>query len=231
MFQYQLRDKDNYIEVRVGDAFDNNGSLIIPINNYFDVSLWWNVKKAKSIQNKLISKFYSNKEDHLSSDISKKIELGKPYEIWTAIEIEQDNKKFYLLVNSTKKNNNRVESTIDDFLLCLSRIWEYIALESGRDDIVTIPLISTRHWRIIDLNRSTAIKEIIRSYIDSSKQLNIADKLIISIHPDDIKKWNINLDEINDYLKFSCLHYKHVQFDSKPEWDEITPSAIQSINT
>ncbi|MCH7559258.1 MAG: hypothetical protein IIB56_17635 [Planctomycetes bacterium] len=36
-----------------------------------------------------------------------------------------------------------------------------------------------------------AIKEIIESYIDASKSLNVSDKLIISIHPSDLIKGNI----------------------------------------
>jgi hypothetical protein len=47
-----------------------------------------------------------------------------------------------------------------------------------------------------------AIKEIIESYIDASKSLNISDKLIISIHPNDLTKGNINLDNIDEFLKF-----------------------------
>ena len=62
VFSYKLRDKDNFIEIKVGDAFNNSGSLVVPINNYFDVSLGGNVKKAKSLQNKLITEFYLGKE-------------------------------------------------------------------------------------------------------------------------------------------------------------------------
>jgi hypothetical protein len=140
----------------------------------------------------------------LATDISKKIDSTRSqYEIGTTIEIEQNEKLFYLLVNS-RKENNRVESSVDDFLLSLSKLWIYIALESGRNSVVTIPLISTNHGRITNINRATAIKEIIESYIDASKSLNVSDKLIISIHPNDLIKGNINLDDIDDFLKFSC---------------------------
>lgn len=61
VFTYQFRDKDNFIEIKVGDAFKNFESLVIPINNYFDVSLGGNVKKANSLQNKLITEFYLGK--------------------------------------------------------------------------------------------------------------------------------------------------------------------------
>ncbi len=230
VFTYQLRDKDNFIEIKVGDAFKNSGSLVIPINDHFDVSLGGNVKKAKSLQNKLITEFYSGKEEHLASDISSKIDLSKTHDIGTTIEIDQKDKTFYLLVNSKKKENNRVVSTADDFLLSLSKLWTYIALESGRNNVVTIPLISTNHGRITNLNRATAIKEIIQSYIDNSKYLNIADKLIISIHPDDLNKGNINLDEIDEYLRFSCKHYRMTKFSPKPEGEEISASTVENLN-
>lgn len=231
VFSYQLRDKDNFIEVRVGDAFKNDGSLVIPFNNFFDVSLGGNVKKAKSLQNKLITEFYSGKEEHLATDISAKIDLKpSPYEIGTTIEVEQNEKLFYLLVNSRKKQNNRVESSADDFLLSLSKLWIYIALESGRNSVVTIPLISTNHGRITNINRTTAIKEIIESYIDASKTLNVSDKLIISIHQNDLIKGNINLDDIDDFLKFSCRHYKITTFSDKPEGKVESASIIKSIS-
>lgn len=229
-FSYKLRDKDVFVEVQVGDAFNNNGALIIPINDHFDTSLGGNVKKAKSVQNKLISEYYSGKCEHLDSDIQQKINTDSLHEIGTTIEVEQQGKKFYLLVNSKKKPNNRVESTIDDFLLSLTKVWDYIALESGRDDAITIPIISTRHGRITDLNRTKAIKEIIRSFIESSKKLNIADRLIVCIHPNDLEKGKIDLDSIDDFLRLSCLHYREVLFEPKVEGTEISDSEIQSIN-
>jgi len=169
---------------------------------------------------------------HLSTDISEKIDTSlSPHDIGTTVEVEQNGKLFYLLVNSKKRNNNRVESSVDDFLLSLSKLWTYIALESGRNSVVTIPLISTSHGRITNINRTTAIKEIIESYIDTSKSLNIADKLIISIQPDDLKKGNIDLDEIDDFLKFSCMHYKITTFSDKPEGEgeEISASVVENI--
>ncbi|MET0103818.1 MAG: macro domain-containing protein [Sedimenticola sp.] len=117
-FIYKLRDKDNFIEIKVGDAFKNTGALIIPFNDCFDVSLGGNVRKAKSLQNRLISDFYSGKEEHLATDIAGKVDLlQSPHDIGTTIEIDQKGKIFYLLVNSRKKENNRVESSADDFLL------------------------------------------------------------------------------------------------------------------
>jgi len=229
-FTYQLRDKDNIVEVKVGDAFDNAGTLVIPVNNCFDVCMGGNVMKARSLLSKMIEKYYSEKEDHLANDIGKKIDCTKTHDIGTTIEVEQKHKKFYLLASSKKKENNRVESTIDDVLLSLSNLWEYIALESGRDGVVTVPLIGTNHGRIPNLTRSTIAKEIIHSYIEASKRLNICDKLIISILPGDLKKGNIDLDEIDEYLKYSCKHYRMVTFASKPEGEEVSGSSVAHVD-
>lgn len=229
-FIYRLRDKDNFMEVKVGDAFNNSGALVIPFNDCFDVSLGGNVKKANSLQNQLIQNYYSGREEHLKKDIEDKTNAHEmSYSIGTVIEIEQKSKTFYLLVNSRKKKNNRVESSIEDFLLSLSKLWDYIALDAKRNTVVTIPLINTNHGRITNMTRITAIKEIIDSYIEASKSLDIAEKLIIVIHPGDLQKGNINLDDINEYLSFCCKNYKITELSSKPEGKEITSSVIKNI--
>ncbi len=233
-FGYQLRGKDSFIEIKVGDAFQNNGSLVVPVNNYFDMSLGGNVIKANSIQNQLIQKFYSGKVEHLNTDIAQKVSMGTMYEIGKTIEVEQKNdvsgnKKFYLLANSIKKENNRVISEIDHFIQALNGLWIYIALESGRDSAVTIPIINTQHGRDSYLSRMNAIKEIIASYVESSKSLNICEKLIISIYPSDLKKGNIDLDELDEYLKYSCRHYRQVMFKAKKEGQEETASKVIKI--
>lgn len=230
-FVYKLRDKDSYIELKVGDAFSNSGSLIVPFNDCFDVSLGGNVRNARSLQNRLISEYYSGKDDHLLSDIQQSLDISEaPFEMGKTIEVEQYGKTFYLLVNSRKKENNRVEASVDDFLLSLSRLWMYIALESGKNSAVTIPLLSTNHGRKTNINRVTVIKEIIDSYIDASKTLNVADKLIISVFPDDIKKGNIDLDEIEEFLKFSCHHYTKTTFSNKVVGQEVATSVVESLD-
>ncbi len=229
-FKYNLRNKDNYIEVKVGDAFNNSGALVIPVNDEFDMSLGGNALKANSIQNQVIQKFYANKVDHLNTDISAKVTIGQKHEIGKTIEVEQNGKKFYLVVNSVKKDNNRVRSEIDDFIQALNGLWQYVALDSGRNVNLTIPLINTQHGRDSYMTRRGAIKEIITSYIESSKNLNICENLIISIHPSDLMKGNIDLDEIDDFLKFSCSHYRKLTLQQRTEDPDNGSKIIQIDN-
>lgn len=229
-FKYNLRNKDSYIEVKVGDAFNNSGALVVPVNDEFDMSLGGNVGKANSIQNQVIQKFYANKVDHLNTDISAKVTIGQKQEIGKTIEVEQNGKKFYLVVNSVKKENNRVRSEIDDFIQALNGLWQYVALDSGRNVNLTIPLINTQHGRDSYMTRRGAIKEIITSYIESSKNLNICENLIISIHPSDLMKGNIDLDEIDDFLKFSCSHYRKLTLQQRSEDPDNGSKIIQIDN-
>ena len=145
-FRYKLRGKDNFLEVRVGDAFKNDGALIVPVNDYFDMDLGGNVFKASSIQNQVIQKYYLGKVDHLNIDIQAKIELGTKYDIGKTIELEQGNKRFYLVVNSLRSENNRVSSSPDDFIQALNGLWEYIALESQQEFVFNITSHKHSAW-------------------------------------------------------------------------------------
>lgn len=217
-FEYRLRDKDNKIEVRIGDIFKRPGAIVVPVNDYFDMSLGGNILKSKtSIQCQLINKYYAGKTEHLEADIAAKVSVGTKYDVGKTIEIEQSGKKFYLVVNSIRKENNRVSSEVDHFIQTLNGLWQYIALESGRDSAVRIPLLSTQHGRSSYLSRMTAIKEMITSYVETSKGLNICEKLVITISPLDLQKGDIDLDEIDNFLRFSCQHYRQVMMEAKSD--------------
>jgi hypothetical protein len=229
-FGYRVRDKDSFIEVKVGDAFDGSGALVVPVNNEFDMSLGGNVLKVNSIQAQLIKRYYSSRAEHLATDVSAVAESGNAYEIGKTIEVEQSGKKFYLLVNSTKGENNRVKSDINDFLQALTGLWLYLAYETSRDSSVTIPLINTQHGRDAYLSRSSAVREIITSYIEFSKSNDICERLIIVIHPSDLEKGDIDLDEIDDFLRFSCKHYRQLTLREKTDDPDSQSSVVRIDN-
>jgi hypothetical protein len=226
----KIRDRDSYIELKIGDAFSNNGALVVPINNEFDIALDGNVKKANSIQNRAIEILYSSKEEHLENDIRNKVDLNNvPFPMGTVVEVEQNNKRLYLLANSQKGQNNRSNSTIDDFMSAIYGLWDFLSSDSSKDESVTVPLINTQHGRNPNLTREVAVKQIIDTFIESSKTKSVCEKLIISIYPNDIAKGGLNFDSLSDYLSFQCENYKDIKFDSKPEGKAIEESSINKI--
>ncbi len=229
-FVKKIRDKDSWIEIKICDAFSNNGAVIVPINDNFDLSLDGNVQKAKSLQSKLINDFYDTKEEHLKNDIQKKLDLTKtPFPMGKTIEIEQKGKRIYLLVNSTKNENNRSSSTFDDFLMALNGLWDFLSYDASKDEAVTIPLINTQHGRNSEITRDIVIKQIIDTFIDTTKYKSICEKLIISIQQSDIKKGSLDFDILCDYLEFQCNNYKDIKYDKKVEGKEDVPSIVSSI--
>ncbi|MCK5059757.1 MAG: hypothetical protein KAR00_01250 [Candidatus Pacebacteria bacterium] len=234
----KIRDRDSCIELKIGDAFNVKGSQIVPFNNYFDTSLNGNVKEAKSIQNKLIKDYFNNDSKQLDDKIKEKINIrDTPFEIGKVIEIEKQKKKlfknkikrFYLLVNSKKQKNDRVKSSIDDFMLSLNGLWEFLSSDSSKDESIVIPLINAQHGRNPELTREIIIKQIIDTFIDTSKYKAICEKLIIVIHPSDLKKGNLKFDELIKYQLFQCKNYKSIEFNPKPEGKEIEPSEVSKI--
>ncbi len=229
-FTGKIRDKDSWVELKIGDAFSNKGALVVPINNELDLYLGGNVKKAKSILNKLLMDYFDSKEEHLKSDLAEKLSSDSPpFPIGKAIEIEQKGKRFYLLVNSTKNENNRVSSTFDDFLMALNGLWDFLSSDASKGESVSIPLINTQHGRNSLITRNTVIKHIIDTFIDASKYKCICEKLIISIHPSDIQKGDLDFDQLCEYLEFQCKNYKDIKFDIKAVGKEIESSVISTI--
>lgn len=209
----KIKDRDNFIELRVGDAFKNKGALIIPFNNYLDVSLNGNVAKAGSLQNRLIIDYYDNKFDHLDLDINKTHQTNIEHEIGTVVEIEKNSKLFYLLINTRKQENNRVKSEDGDLQKSLISLWDYIANDSRRNDYVTIPIINAGHGRT-QKQKKDILKKIIYSYVKSSQKLNVCKVLIISIPESYIEDKLINLEEVFEYTKYACNHFVLDDFEN-----------------
>lgn len=219
----KIKDRDNFIELRVGDAFKNKGALIIPFNNYLDVSLNGNVAKAGSLQNRLIVDFYDNKSNHLDLDINKTHKTNTEHEIGTVVEIEKNSKLFYLLVNTRKQENSRVKSEDGDLQKSLISLWDYIANDSRRNDYVTIPIISAGHGRTPE-QKKDILKKIIYSYVKASQKLNICKLLTISIPESYVEDKLINLEEVFEYLKYACNHYVLDDFEDNLLPDKDTKS-------
>ncbi len=231
-FTRKIRDKDSSITIKLGDIFKSDGSIVVPVNDNFDISLGGNVKKAKSVLSKFINDYYSGKDDHLKNDISKKIDFNNvPYLSGTVVEIEQGEKKFFLLVNSKKNDNDRVFSSIDDFIGALNGLWEYLAKETDRDEHVNIPLINTQHGKNSDITREVVVKQIIDTFIEAMKHNMICENIVIYIQINDLKKGNLDFDYLCRYLDFKCNNYKDIKFDSKPEGKEIEASSISEIKS
>lgn len=228
-FSYNLNNRDVVIEYFIGDAFSLSGALIVPINSVFDTTLGGIVARSSSIQAQVLSKIYDGNSEHLDHDIQKAllcegyqhdeiIEIGEEkkarYKIGTVIQLRNKNRLFYFLAHTHISKNKRAEGTTEDLSLSLAKLWYYIAEKGDKGDIV-IPLLGTGNARIRSpLSREEVVKLIVKSFIASCSEKNYCNKLTITILPEDIPKYKMNISNLDEFLRYSC---KYADIDPEPK--------------
>lgn len=223
-FHYQLNNRDVTVEIRIADAFEVSGDLVVPINTTFDTDLEGRIPKAHSIQGELTRRYYDSEVSHLDLDIDK--ELAKEdyhyeeppektrgkrrqYPIGTVIQLKRKDLLFYLVANTHINNDGVANTTIENLRASLAELWYYISEKGSKGDIV-IPLLGTGKARLAE-KREDIFLEIIRSFIASCSSGTYCDKLIVAIYPPDVAKHRIDLNYLRDFLEYSC---KYARFEA-----------------
>ncbi len=216
-FSYKLKRRDAVVEIRVTDIFRIRGSIVVPVNTSFDTDIQGRIINANSVQGAFTRKFYKGDVTALNQDIDQQLivsrspshnaSLGKPgkqnvYPVGSVITIGREKRTFYLLAASAINQNGRANCEVDDLKLALSRLWEYIR-EQGDKGTVVIPIIGTGHARL-PISREDAVRMIIRSFIESCSDKTYCDRLVIAVHPGDVKKFQMDLNDLEAFLKYSC---------------------------
>lgn len=221
VFGYQLRNRDVTIEIRIADAFEIPGDLVVPTNTTFDTDLDGRIPNANSIQGELTRRYYDSEVSHLDLDIDKELTKedyhyeeppektrGKKrrYPIGTVIQLKKREGLFYLVANTHINNDGVANTTIENLRESLAELWYYISEKGSKGDIV-IPLLGTGKARLSD-KREDIFLEIIRSFIASCSSGTYCDKLIVAIYPPDVAKHRIDLNYLRDFLEYSCKYAK-----------------------
>lgn len=221
VFGYQLRNRDVTIEIRIADAFEVLGDLVVPINTTFDTDLDGRIPNANSIQGELTRRYYDSEVSHLNLDIDKELTKedyhyeeppektrGKKrrYPIGTVIQLKKRERLFYLVANTHINNDGVANTTIENLREALAELWYYISEKGSKGDIV-IPLLGTGKARLSE-KREDIFLEIIRSFIASCSSGTYCDKLIVAIYPPDVAKHRIDLNYLRDFLEYSCKYAK-----------------------
>ena len=237
-FHYQLKDRDVTIEIRIADAFEIFGDLVVPINTTFDTG--GRIPKAHSIQGEFTRRYYNSEVNHLDLDIDKALSKegyhyeeppektrGKKrrYPIGTVIQLERNKQLFYLVANTHINNDGVASTTIEDLRESLAKLWYYISEKGSKGDIV-IPLLGTGKARLGE-KREDIFLEIIRSFIASCSSGTYCDKLIVAIYPPDVTKHKIDLNYLRKFLEYSC---KYARFETQILFNNQNSSTKQDYN-
>lgn len=215
-FSFQVNGRDTTIEMRIGDAFESEGALVVPANDSFDSDIYGAVSRADSVHGELLRRYYSSKPEHLDGDIEAKlkqlaqrgyvreVEGENRFEIGTVVPIRQSDRLFYLLALTRMSEAGRANCEVNDYREALAKLWVFIS-ERGDKGTVVVPMLGTGHARL-PLTRGEVFKDIVNSFVASCTERTYCDKLVIVIFSKDIAKFRIDVSELVDFLRLSCLH-------------------------
>lgn len=208
---------DVSITLKVCNALENEGAIIIPTNSTFDTTMVDDFISEKSLQGQYQSRYFKNAlleldqliEQGLTDKQYVKINDGrktktKRYPIGTVSKVSGDNvkKRAYFLVDSDININGIPEeidvSEVTKALVCL---WDSLN-GIGNMETYSIPLIGTGRAKVKNASRDEVIKEIVISFLAASRERKITENLIICVHPADFEK--IHWDRLCKFIEYQC---------------------------
>lgn len=218
-FCYRIQGKDINVAMGIGNMFRQKGSFIIPINDEFDVELKGTTMSTQSTLSQVVKRYFDKDCHALQKAINKSLKQSGVYpsngryKLGTTIRVMKDDARFYFVANSSKTNPGRVEAKGgDDLLLTLSGLWAYLAANGSKETLI-IPLLGTMNGKM-GAKRETVFKEIVRSFTASCAEKSYCEELIIAVQSKDVRKWAMDLKDLDEFLK---LNTKHADFDDLTE--------------
>ena len=210
-----LSSPDSEIEIKIGNLFDQQGYLVIGLNDVFDTELG-EVIKPSSVQGQFLQEVYGSDRLKLDTDIATALQaynhlrikeinkkVGKTwrYPIGTTITLGSNDRRYFLAAYGYMDNDMTVQSNVEYIWRSLSKIWQEIRLKGHSID-VSIPVIGADLART-GLPRMALTKLIITSFIVASKEKFITRKLTVMIYPKDVE--SIDLYEFEEFLTSACF--------------------------
>lgn len=212
---YKIPKKDFCYEVRIGDLLSSKEDIVVSTNTTFDTDMASGLISPKSIQGQVVTRFFDGKTDELDKQLKKAL-AGVPhtdaispgnkkrYPFGTVVKVPAHGKNFYFLAMSELNEHGTAQSNQSQIAVSLEKLWEFVGRQ-GEIGELAIPALGTGRGRL-QLPRRKVIELIAQSFADASQEKAFANKLAIVVHPEDAKRYEVNLFEIRDYLAMSLHH-------------------------
>lgn len=214
---FQVESLDTKIELSTKDIFKLKGAIVVPINNQFNVDPKRKILKADSVLAQTIKKYFNSNPERLQEGLDKELAKsiynafrnGECYNVGTVVKINMLDRELYFFANSTLNEHSTVEPVNQELMKqSLYGLWNFLSKAGDRDDYV-VPLFGTGYGRVT--SRSAAYKQILISYLNSIGGHVYTKKLTICIHPTDLKKFEINLDELLQFTNYTTKYYHNIK--------------------
>lgn len=198
--EVRFPEHDFCLEVRIGDLFDAPGAVVISSNTVFESDVANGKIDPNSLQGQFVAKYFTGDQGQLIKKIQEcLIDAGqRPYPLGTTVPINTHGKTFYLLAMSELNTQGNARSTPEGVDQALGGFWRYIR-ESGALQELAVPVIGTARGRL-NISRKKMIERISQSYAEASREGKFTDRLVIVVHPNDARRFQVNLYDIKDHL-------------------------------
>lgn len=192
--------KDFCVEVRIGNIFDASGAVMVSTNTIFESDVAGGKISPDSLQGQFTAKYYTGDQKTLIETI--KTELngleGPPYPMGTTIPVNTNGKTFYFVAMAELNEQGTASTTLRSVEKAMAGLWRYVR-ESGELQELVVPVIGTARGRL-ETPRKKTIEKIAESFVNASLDSKFTDRLVIMVHPEDAKNFQINLYDIKDNL-------------------------------
>mgnify|MGYP005854056167 CR=1 FL=1 len=196
---------DCCLEVRIGDIFDATGAVVVSTNTQFECDVAGGKIAPESLQGQFTARYFTGDQNTLIHTIRKGLEGvdGPRYPMGTVVPVNTHGKTFYFVAMANLNEKGTASTTMIDVQKAISSLWKYVR-ESGELQELVIPVIGTARGRL-RVPRKKVIEKIAESFVDASSDSKFTDRLIIMIHPNDAKRFKVNLHDIKDHLNHTLI--------------------------
>ena len=158
-----------------------------------------------SLQGQFTARYFTGDQNSLIKAIHQGLEGidGPPYAMGTVVPINTHGKTFYFVAMAVLNDQGTASTNIQDVQKAITSLWEYVR-DSGELQELVVPVIGTARGRL-KVSRKKVIEKIAESFVDASSEAKFTDRLIIMIHPDDAKRFKVNLHDIKDHLNHTLI--------------------------
>lgn len=154
----------------------------------------------ESLQGQFTAKYFTGDQSTLIGIIKQGLKdlNGPPYPMGTTVPVNTHGKTFYLVAMAELNDQGTASTTLQAVEQTMNGFWNYIRTSGELQELI-VPVIGTARGRI-SISRKKMIEKISESFANASIEGKFTDRLVIMVHPNDAKRFQVNLYDIKDHL-------------------------------
>ena len=204
-FSCLISGRDISVELVIGNIFDEEGPVVVGSTVTFETSR--EKISGNSIQGQFTHKYCRNEQD-VADQVKNSIGHG-PHPIGTTTAIESSKRTGYFCAIARFNDKGVASGTLDDLTNALPALWNYIATNAPKETI-NVPILGSGFARVL-AKREELFKMIVQSFVAATSESSLCDRIRIVVQRKDVRRFNLNIDEMREFLKYTCRYSRATQ--------------------